>query len=164
MLSYLEKESYSVNILGPFDSSPFQTGMKISPLNTVPKKDSSERRVILDLSFPPGSAVNDFISKEDYLGEKIELVYPKVEDFIQLIKAKGRGCHLFKIDLRKAFRQIKICPGDYNLVSFIWKKHIFCDTVLSMGARSSALSCQRTTNAISFIMYQNGDIHSELSG
>ena len=86
----------------------------------------------------------------------MDLVYPKVDDFIQLIKAKGRGCLLYKIDLRKAFRQIKICPSQYNLVSYIWKKHIFCDTVLSMGAKSSAYSCQRVTNAISFIMFQIG--------
>ena len=61
------------------------------------------------------------------MGEKIDLVYPKVDDFIQLIKQKGRGCLLFKKDLRRAFRQIKLCPLDYNLVSFTWKKHIFCD-------------------------------------
>ena len=156
MVSYLEKESKCNAILGPFHSNPFQTGLKISPLNTVPKKDTTERRVILDLSFPPGSAVNNFISKDEYLGEKIDLVYPKVDDFIELIKAKGSGCHLYKVDLRKAFRQINICPGQYNLVSFIWKKHIFCDTVLSMGARSAAYCCQRMTNAFAFIMFQIG--------
>ena len=45
------------------DYNPFQTGLKISPLNTVPKKDTTERRAILNLSFPSGSAVNYFISK-----------------------------------------------------------------------------------------------------
>jgi hypothetical protein len=35
--------------------------MAISPLNSVPKKDSLERRVIVDLSFSPeGLAVNDY--------------------------------------------------------------------------------------------------------
>ena len=70
MLSYLETESNCNAILGPFNANPFQAGLKNSPLNTVPKKDTSERRVILDLSFPSGSAVIDFISYEDYLGEK----------------------------------------------------------------------------------------------
>ena len=101
MLSYLGKESKCNAILGPFSCNPFSTGLKISPLNTVPKKDTSERRVILDLSFPKGSAVNDFINKDEYLGEKTDLVYPKVDDFIELIKAKGRGCLLYKLDLGK---------------------------------------------------------------
>ena len=131
MLSYLEKESNCNANLGLFNANPFQTGLKISPLNIVPKKDTSERRVILDLSFPSGSAVNDFISNEEYLGDKMDLVYPKIDDFIQLLKTKGKGCLLYKIDLRKAFRQINICPGDYNLVSFIWKKtHILWYSII----------------------------------
>jgi hypothetical protein len=37
--------------------------MAISPLNSVPKTHFIERRVIVDLSFPEGLAVNDGISK-----------------------------------------------------------------------------------------------------
>ena len=110
----------------------------------------------MDLSFPKGASLNDFISKDEYLGEKTELVYPKVDDFVQLIKQKGQGCLLFKTDLRRAFRQIKICPSSYNLVAYIWKKHIFCDCVLPMGAISSAFLCQRFSNAISFILFKIG--------
>ena len=40
MVSYLEKESKCNATLGPFHYNPFQRGMKISPLNTVPKKKS----------------------------------------------------------------------------------------------------------------------------
>jgi hypothetical protein len=50
-------------IIGPFEKNPFNCSLKISPLNTVTKKDSIERRVILDLSFPEGQSVNEFISK-----------------------------------------------------------------------------------------------------
>lgn len=156
LLSYLEKESKNKAILGPFKDNPFSSNIKISPLNTVPKRNTSERRIILDLSFPKGNSINDFISKDFYLGENIDLVYPKVDDFVQLIKQKGKGCLLFKTDLRRAYRQLPICPSSYNLVSYVWKKHIFCDTVLSMGSRSSAFCCQRFTNAITFIMFKIG--------
>ena len=58
---YLLKElSYDV-VLGPFKDIPFSRGILISLLNTVDKKDSDERRVIVDFSFPEGSAVNDGI-------------------------------------------------------------------------------------------------------
>ena len=63
---------------------------------------------------------------------------------------------LFKKDLRKAFRQLSICPSNYNLVAFTWKKHIFCETVLSFGMRFSSQICQRVTNAISLIVFQLG--------
>ena len=156
MLEYLKKESKNAAIIGPFKESPFTSGIKLSPLNSLPKKDTTERRVILDLSFPLNAAVNSFVSKDEYLGETVDLVYPKVDDFAQLIKQKGRGCLLYKLDLTRAFRQIQIDPGDINLVSFVWKKHIFCDSVLSMGCRSAAYCCQRLTNAIAFIMFKIG--------
>ena len=88
--------------------------------------------------------------------KKTEIIFPKVDDFIELIKQKGRGCLLFKKDLCHAYRQISIDPRDYSLVAFIWGKHIFCDTVLSMGLKSSGAIYQRVTNAISFIMFQIG--------
>ena len=142
-------------MLGPFKSNPFPNSLVISPLNSVPKKDN-ERRVISDLSYPRNSFINDFIEKDEYLGKKTEIIFLKVDDFIGLIKQKGRGCLLFKKNLHHAYRQISIDLGDFSLVAFIWGKHIFCDTVLSMGLKSSAAICQRVTNAISFIMFQIG--------
>ncbi|MEW8546060.1 MAG: reverse transcriptase domain-containing protein [Candidatus Thiodiazotropha sp.] len=156
MEEYLQKESKHRAVAGPFRKCPFKNGIKISPLNSLPKKDTLERRVILDLSYPKGYSVNDHIDKEFYLGEKMEAVYPKVDDFIQIIKAKGPGCFLFKKDLRRAYRQIPICPSSYNLVAFSWNKHVFFDTVLSMGLRSAAYICQRVSNAIAFIMFKIG--------
>ncbi len=47
-------------MLGPFPSPPFQPWSHTSPLMTRPKKNTSERRVIVDLSWPqqPGHSVN----------------------------------------------------------------------------------------------------------
>ena len=153
---YFQKEIASNAIIGPFKSNPFSSGIKISPLNSVAKKDTSERRIILDLSFPKGRSINDHISKTEYLDRKMDLIFPKVDDFVQLIKTKGRGCLLFKVDLRKAYRQVPICPSSYNLVAYMWKKHIFFDTVLSMGSRSSSFCCQSVTNAIVFMLFKIG--------
>ena len=64
-VSFVSYQGFSA-IIGPFDKNPFPGHFKISPLNTVSKKDTLERRVILDLSFPAGNSVNDFISKDNY--------------------------------------------------------------------------------------------------
>ena len=71
MLEYLEKEASNKAIIGPFKLNPFKECLKISPVNSLPKTDTDERRFILYLSFPKGLAVNDFISKDEYLAEKI---------------------------------------------------------------------------------------------
>ncbi|MES9880278.1 MAG: reverse transcriptase domain-containing protein [Sedimenticola sp.] len=154
--SYFIKEISRKTILGPFNKNPFMQVPVISPLNTVPKKDTTERRIILDLSFPKGNALNDTIMKDFYLGQKVSLVYPRVDDISDMIRIKGRHCLLFKKDLRKAFRQINLCPGDYHKVGYSFKGHQMFDTVLSMGLRSASQICQRVTNALSFIMLQVG--------
>ena len=56
---YIKKEVTYGAVLGPFTENPFEDRLYLSPLNSVPKSDSTERRVILDLSFPKGHSVND---------------------------------------------------------------------------------------------------------
>ena len=85
------------------DKNPFSCNFKVSPLNTMSKRGTLERRVILDLSFPAGNSVNDFISKEFYLGNKINLTYPKVDDLVGIIKDKGPDCLVLKKELKRAF-------------------------------------------------------------
>ena len=117
----------------------------------MPKRDSLERRIILDLSHPARNAINDFISKDFYLGDKVNLTFPRVDGLVNFIKIKGKGCMIFKKDLKRAYRQIPIDPGDASLVGQSWNGELYFDTVLSMGLRSAAHICQRVTNAVSYI-------------
>ena len=150
--NYLVKESSHEAIMGPFKRNPFLEPLKLSPLNYVPKSDHSERIVILDLSYQKnGVSVNNLVDNY-YLGEKCDLIFPKIDDFISLILSKGSL--IFKLDLCGAYRQISICPSDCNLVPFRWQNHIFCDTDLTMRLRSSSQICQRVTNAFSY-MFRN---------
>ena len=53
----------------------------------------------------------------------------------------GRGCLLYKRDLRKAYRQFPVDPHDYHLLGYTWGGQYYFDTVLTMGLRSAAMSC-----------------------
>ena len=55
---YLAIEHSNNTLLGPFLTNPFPDRTASSPLNSVPKQDSDERRVILDTSFPSHHSVN----------------------------------------------------------------------------------------------------------
>ena len=63
------------------------------------------------MSFPKGKSVNDGIKKDNYLDDQISLKYPTVDRLVDIVRKKGRGCMLFKRDLRRFYRQI---PKDYN--------------------------------------------------
>ena len=64
----------------PFKHNPIIDSMKLSSLNSVTKKDVSERKVIFDLRFPKDSVVYYFISKDFYLGELTDLRFGISED------------------------------------------------------------------------------------
>ena len=101
---YVIKELKKGAIMGPYDNIPFKSKIGISPLSTRPKKNSSECRVILDLSFPEGHSVNDGIQKDYYLGMEAKLTFPRVDDLaLRIYELKG-DCALFKINLSRYFR------------------------------------------------------------
>ena len=54
---YIDTESSWNAIAGPFVYPPFSDNLVCSPLQTVPKRGSSKRWVVMDLSFPHSSSV-----------------------------------------------------------------------------------------------------------
>ena len=74
-------------IAGPFNSPPFADDFVCSPLQTVPKRGSSTRRVVMDLSFPQGSSVNDGIPSDTYLGDQFKLRLPGIDRLVEFILA-----------------------------------------------------------------------------
>ena len=154
--SYLSSELAFDSVCGPFARNPFEAPIALSPLNSVPKPDSVERRFILDLSWPAGSSVNDGISKDFFLGEPVELTHPTVDDIADRIVQLGPGCLLFKRDLKRAYRQLPVDPFDYPLLGYSWRDKLFFDVRLPMGLRSAAMACQRVTNAVCFMLSRVG--------
>ena len=66
----LQSKIDSGRMVGPFDEPRFPN-FHVSPLGLIPKRDSSDFRLILNLSYPKGSSINDYIPKE-YLSVQYE--------------------------------------------------------------------------------------------
>ena len=115
---------------GPFLTPPFRS-THVSPLGAVAKPDGT-CRLILDLSSPRGSAVNEGISRLNY-----SVTYSKFDDAIKMVAKVGRNCALGKIDLKHAFRIIPVRPEDWPLLVFRWHGYFFVDLRLPFGSRSS---------------------------
>ena len=151
----LYKECVLGGTLGPFVASPFPNA-RFSPLNSVPKKDLTDRRLILDMSFPASHSINDGINKDTYLGVFEKMQLPSVDSLVEKIIQLGAGCKIFKIDLSRCYKQFYIDPSDFALMGFTFEDKFFFDCTLSMGSRSSARCCQRVTSAVVFIHAQFG--------
>ena len=149
--AYLSTELKLGRIAGPFDTVPLAQGFVVSPLNTVEKRDSEESRVIVDLSWPYGHSLNDGIPNDSYLEKPLVLRYPTIDDMVDAVVTLGRGCHLYKRDLRKAYCQFPVDPKDYPFLGYTWDNHFYFDNILTMGLRSAAMACQRSTLAVAWI-------------
>ena len=156
IIEYLDTEIHEQAVLGPLEHPPFEGQVGISPLNSVPKKDSSKRRIILDLSFPEGTSVNDGIPVDWYQGEHSKLVFPTIDDLVNIIHRKGVGCLLFKQDIRRAYRWLPLDVGCIHLLGYMFMGLYFFDLVMPMGLCSAARCCQMLTDAITFVFFEEG--------
>ena len=151
---YLHEELAHKAIVDPFKEHPCPDG-HISPFLTREKPNSDNRRVIVDLSWPLGLSVNGGIDKNSYLGTDFSLHLPTIDHITEQLKILGKGCHLYKIDISRAFRHIKVDPMDYDLLGLSWH-HVFVDTCVAFGTRHGSQIFQRCSDAVRFIMRKMG--------
>lgn len=143
-------------MVGPFSSPPFAPWTRLSPIMTRPKKDCHDRRVIIDLSYPHGEAVNDGINTVNFYGKDISYTLPTIGDLVALIQRHGRGAFLWKADLARAYRQLRIDPLDTPLLGISFKNATYLDLCPSFGCRTSSAACQRVSNALAYILAKEG--------
>jgi len=153
---YINTELSYQAIAGPFKENPLNQPLICCPLQTVPKRGSTKRRVVMDLSFPNNESVNSGIPNNAYLNDPYKLRLPGIDRLCQFILQHGRGCLIYKKDLRRAYRQLPIDPKDYNLLGFVFNGAYYFDLRCPFGLRSSAMICQRTTSAVIHILTQFG--------
>ena len=151
---YLQEETSFKAILGPFDAPPIKN-LHISPFMTRPKPSSDHRRVIIDLSFPKGQSVNQGVPSDEYLNTSFILSLPTIDNITQKIRRYGKGSLIYKIDISRAFRHVKIDPASYFLLGLKLDKH-YLDTCLPFGYRHGSAIFQRITDSIRYIMAKAG--------
>ena len=152
--AYINEELSYGALLGPFEQNPIKGG-HCSPFMTRTKPNSDRRRVIVDLSWPQGASVNAGIDKSTYLTSNFDLTFPTVDDITSELKRLGRGALLYKVDVSRAFRHVKVDPGDYDLMGLHWKGH-YVDSCVAFGTRHGSQIFQRLSDAVRFVMRQKG--------
>ena len=150
---YLREEVAFNAMYGPFQEKPIN--MHISPMMTREKQGSDNRRTIVDLSWPHGCSVNDGVYKNRYLDSYYYLSYPSIDNIVDRLKKLGPGALIYKVDISRAFRHLKIDPGDLDLLGL---KHdsYYLDGSLAFGFRHGSFFFQKCSDAIRFIMKKFG--------
>ena len=112
--TYIQEEIKHGAMLGPFQYQPITSN--VSQFMTRDKPDSDTRRTIVDLSWPKGQSANSGVCKNMYLGSNFVLNYPSVSDIVKRVTELGPWSLLCKVDINRAFCQLKVNPGDIHLL------------------------------------------------
>ena len=152
--TYLHDEVANNAMLGPFEAPPINN-LHISPFMTRDKSSSTNRRVIIDLSWPIGHSVNSGVTSDHYLGTDFILTYPSVDNLTNEVLKLGKGSKIFKVDISRAFRHVPIDPGDLDLLGLYWENY-FLDFSLPFGYKHGSSIFQRISEAVRYIMKQEG--------
>ena len=126
----IRKELTRRHTSGPFMSPPLWP-FHCSPLGAVPKSDGTYR-IILDLSSPRGSSINEGIPKELF-----SVRYSSFDDAVDLVRLLGKSTFMAKLDIRHAFRLCPVRPDQWCLLGYCWEGQFFFDSRLPFGSRSS---------------------------
>ena len=151
--NYLKEEVAFNAMYGPFQNKPIN--MHISPTMTREKQGSDNRRTIVDLSWPHGCSINDGVHKNRYLDSYYYLSYPSIDNIVDRLKKLGPGALLYKVDISRAFRHLKIDPGDLDLLGLKHESY-YLDGSLCFGFRHGSFFFQKCSDAIRYLMKKFG--------
>ena len=153
--TYVSTELSHGALLGPFSQPPFAPWSQNSPMMTRPKKNSVNRRVIVDLSWPKPGSVNAGIRKGFYQGRPTVYTLPNIMDAADEVARIGTGSYIWCADLARAYRQLRTCPLSTPLLGITLNGEYYTDIAPPFGCRTSSMACARTTNAVVYLMRKN---------
>ena len=105
---YIDKEIALGAILGPFD----EIGHTPPPSTVPPFSQGQKRRVILNLSYPTGASLNDAVATDFFDDKSFTLRFPTIDDIVDKIRLTKGTVMLSKIDVARAFRNLRVDPVD----------------------------------------------------
>ena len=147
---YFQVEVEKHAIFGPFQKPPFEQ-IHYSPLMARNKPDGSVR-IIVDLSWPLGNSVNSCVLSDVYDDIPFNLKYPTIDQVVEHIQLVGPTAKLFKVDLERAFRNLRVGPYDYPLLGLKWCDVTYIDVGVPFGLKMGAAMCQMCTDAITLML------------
>ena len=113
-----------------------------SPLLSCPKEGDSQR-IIVNLSYPEGNSVNSNILNNEYDSYKFQLSYPSVDDIVNHIANSNFNLLLYKLDISRAFRNLRIDTLDYGIMGIHWDDKYFIDIRVVFGFKHGSAQMHR---------------------
>ena len=149
---YLAEECEKGRVIGPLDPDQSTHVRQISRFGVIPKGHTPGKwRLIVDLSAPAGSSINNGIEKS-----RCSLDYTSVDQAAALVNTLGKSCRLAKIDIKSAYRITPVHPEDALLLGMRWQGGVYIDTALPFGLRSAPKIFNAVADGLMWILQSGG--------
>ena len=149
--AHIDVEVAAHRLIGPVPDS-LASLCHCSPIGLIPKPHQPGRwRLIVDLSAPRGSSVNDAIASS-----LAQMHYSSVLDAADLIRELGPGTRMAKMDLHQAYRNLPVHADDHPLLAIRWGQSTYIDTALPFGLRSAPKIFSAFADALAWVMQEHG--------
>ena len=113
----------------------------VSPIFEVPKKDSPDCRIILNLK-----VLNNYIRKTKFRLEGYEVIFSMVR----------KNDYMVSVDLRDAFLTLSMHPLFYKFLCFEWLKIRYCFIAMPFGMTSSPRIFTKILKAVLVFLRSRG--------
>ena len=116
--------------MDPFDTLPI-SNLQISPIGLVPKYDGGWR-LITHLSYPNDHGINQFIDPVH-----CTVKYSSFDNVINMLTHLGRRAEMGVLDIKSAFRLLRVHQADFDLLGFKFINKYYIDKSFQMGCSRS---------------------------
>ena len=82
------------------------------------------------------------------MGELSQCVLPSFKDIVAFITDLGKNAWLYSIDISRAYRSMKVCPRDVNLLGICHRGQYYVDLSIPFGVRNGANYCQGLSRVV----------------
>ena len=113
-----------------------------------------DKRVILNLSYPKGESLNDNIDKLHFDDKEFILKFPIIDDICEEIRTNPNEVLLSKIDISRAFCNLRVDPCDVLKFGISWKGQYYQDLAMAFSWIHGSSSFQLVADIITHIGFK----------
>ena len=109
------------------------------------------------MSYPKGQSLNDAVDKLNFGGRPFTLKFPSVDEIVERI-LQVKDPLIFKIDVARAFRNLRVDPVDALKFGLSWRNALYIDADVTFGWMHGSAAFQMVADTISHIMASSGSV------
>ncbi len=151
ILQSLKREIQLGRTAGPFCAPPFPN-LQISPIGAVPKNHSAKLRVIHHLSYPRNESKTSVNSRLT----RAPCKYLRFHAVLDTIARIGPTCLLAKIDVKDAFRLLRVHKDDHYNLGIKFSGFYMYERCISFGVHCGPAHYESLATAVEAIINSKG--------